>query len=83
MCETCSELIIKIPERRHWRRAVVSLLLSRFHILLWFSIVDFKQVNVGMVIPKIPQKCCENFLENFVAILQGRILFVLLVLDMK
>ena len=51
-CEICSKLIIKTPERRHWRRCGV------FIIKLWtyftpcssVSIVDFEQVNAGWVI---------------------------------
>ena len=34
-CKICSKLTIKIPERRHWRRSIVSIV----------SIVNFEQVN--------------------------------------
>ena len=34
MCEICSKLTIKTPERRHWRRSGV-------------CIVNFEQVNAG------------------------------------
>ena len=49
MCEICSKLTIKIPERRQSRRS--SIFVVNFeHILHLFSsvsIVDFEQVNVS------------------------------------
>ena len=47
-CETCSKLIIKTPERRHWRRPGV-LIVNFEHISHLFSSVsiDFEQVNVS------------------------------------
>ena len=38
MCEICSQLTIKTPERRHWRH---------FTHCSGASIVDFRQVNAG------------------------------------
>ena len=45
MCETCSKLTIKIPERRQWCRSGVFIV--NFENILHVSVVNFEQVNVG------------------------------------
>ena len=52
-CEICSELTIKIPERRQWRDVVLVILLLNLNIFCNFfcsvSIIDFGQVNADWV----------------------------------
>ena len=45
MCETCSKLTIKIPERRQWCRSGVFIV--NFENILHVSVVNFEQVNAG------------------------------------
>ena len=64
-CETCSKLIIKTPELRHWRRSGVFIVnlkhISHLFLVfdcLTFCTVEFGQVNVswGRLIELIDQK---------------------------
>ena len=50
MCEICSKLTMKTPERRQWRRSGVFIVnLNKFHVLFWCFIVEFRQVNASWV----------------------------------
>ena len=50
-CKICSELTIKTPERRQWRRSCVFIVNFEYisHVFSRVSIVNFKQVNVSWV----------------------------------
>ena len=49
MCETCSKLTIKIPERRQWCRSGVFIVNFEHipHFVLVFLLLTFEQVNAG------------------------------------
>ena len=51
MCEICSKLTIKTPERREWHRSGVFIVnFTYFTHCSDVHIVDFEQVNAGWVI---------------------------------
>ena len=60
MCEICSKLTIKTPERPYWRRSGVFIV--NFEQILWNCsgavIVDFEQVNTTQAYFYLP------FLQN-------------------
>ena len=51
-CEICSKLATKTPERRHWcRSGVFIVILNIFQTLFFYVfIVNFEQVNAGWVV---------------------------------
>ena len=54
MCEICSELTIKTPERRHLRRSGALIVSFECNFYSGVSIVDLEQVNAGSVYtPKV------------------------------
>ena len=50
-CEICSKLTIKLPKRRRWRRfgGCIVNFEHIWHLCSSVSIVNFEQVNVGLV----------------------------------
>ena len=54
-CEICSELTIKIPERRHWRRSGIFIVNFEqiSHLVLVFLLLT---LNLGLL-EKIKEKC--------------------------
>ena len=38
-CETCSNLTIKTPERRHWHQIVISFYYSKIHLFLFSQLI--------------------------------------------
>ena len=54
MCEICSELTIKTPERRHLHRSGALIVNFECNFYSGVSIVDLEQVNAGSVYtPKV------------------------------
>ena len=48
MCKICSKLIIKTPERCHWRRSGVFIVnFEEISHCSGVSVVDFEQLNAG------------------------------------
>ena len=64
--EICSELAIKIPEGRHWRRSGV-FIVNFEHISHRFlvSVVEFKQAHVSLIITRdIIQAYLKTFFQK-------------------
>ena len=54
-CEICSNLTIKTPKRRHWRRSKVFIVnFEDIPTLFYCFVVNFEKVNVGWA------DICEN-----------------------
>ena len=66
MCEICSSLTIKIPERHHWRHSGV-FIVNFEQISHNVSIVDFELVNVGWVVTIRVHGDVNNIIQTTVA----------------
>ena len=76
-CKICSKLIIKTPERCHWHRSgVVIVIFEPISPCSNVSIVNFEQVNTGWDRPEFgrAEGPIKNLIRNFIDISLNKVL---------